>query len=122
MKDLNDKELGLGFYDKEMINFMVDDAETLDVKAKGAKAFEDTAKVRKVGYNYEYIFQRKRESGGAIIGDELEEQVVHDDTDVDLVKVTRKLQIDKERDEVFAEKLGQKYSKFHDLKTLLEDS
>ena len=100
---------------------MVDDAETLDVKAKGAKAFEDTEKVTKVGYNYEYIFQRKRESGGAIIGDELEEQVVHDDTDVDLVKVTRKLQIDKERDEVFSEKLGKKFSKFNDLKTLLED-
>ena len=31
MKDLNDKELGLGYYDKEMINFMVDEVETLDV-------------------------------------------------------------------------------------------
>ena len=46
---------------------------------------------------------------------------MHDDTDVDLVKVTRKLQIDKERDEVFSEKLGKKFSKFNDLKTLLED-
>ena len=37
------------------------------------------------------------------------------------MKVTRKLQIDKERDEVFSEKLGEKFSKFNDLKTLLED-
>ena len=100
---------------------MVDDAETLNVQALRNKAFEDTNKKNSVGYNYEYIFQRKRESGGAIIGDELEEQAVHDDTHVDLVKVTRKLQIDKERDEVFSEKLGEKFSNFNDLKTLLED-
>ena len=100
---------------------MVDDAETLNVQALRNKAFEDTNKKNSVGYNYEYIFQRKRESGGAIIGDELEEQAVHDDTQVDLVKVTRKLQIDKERDEVFSEKLSQKLSNFNDLKTLLED-
>ena len=47
---------------------------------------------------------------------------MHDDTDVDLVKVTRKLHIDKERDQVFSDKLGQKFSRFQTFKTMLEDS
>ena len=48
--------------------------------------------------NFDYIFNRSKK---ATVDANIAGGDIHDDTDVDMVKVMRRLQIDEERDEMF---------------------
>ena len=92
---IDSKKLGLGHFDSAIVNFLIDDEEPMAVASARKQAFKST-KTKPVG-NYDYIFNRSKtvNTDGTVFGE------IYDDTDIDLCKVMQKLQIDRERDEVF---------------------
>lgn len=92
---IDSKRLGLGHFDSAIVNFLIEDEEPMAVERSRKEAFK-SSKAKQVGH-YDYIFNRSKtvKTDGTVFGE------IYDDTDVDLCKVMQKLQIDKERDELF---------------------
>ena len=85
----------MGHFDAAIVNFLVEEEETPQIMHARKKAF-GAVKPKKVG-SYDYIFNRSKKvyTDADVFGE------IKDDTEVDLVKVMQRLQVDKERDEVF---------------------
>ena len=108
-------EIGLGHFDKNIINFIVDDEESADLKKKRL-AYQNPKK--KDPGNFDYLFNRtKSTKNDANVFSEF-----HDDTDIDMVKVMRRLQVDQDLEQAFSKAVTEKFTNFNDLRQLLEDS